>query len=198
MNSLAHPDSQVKLFSKVFLVACIGMLSVSTNGQAPELSADEPIAYTADDGILIAIGNAVYEDENTRVEADKIQYNRILEQIDATGNVRVTREGMRLLTEHLIYDAKTKRVTASRFRAGYPPIFLEGESFEGTLDEIDFSKVTVYFREPVENSPKLELREGKWVSEESVSGSGLRLNAIGGLKIPVNGTMVTSADAPNF
>lgn len=156
-------------------------------GQAPELSADKPISYTADNGILIATGNAVYEDENTRVEADEIQYNRVLDRIDATGNVRVTREGMRLLTEHLEYDAKTKRVTAGKFRAGYPPLFLEGDSFEGTLDEIDFSKVTVYFREPVENSPKLEVREGKWISEESVSGSGLRLNAIGGLKIPLPG-----------
>ncbi len=184
---MGHPFHSVKLLHKVLLVASIALPCAYGFTQAPELSADEPIAYTADDGILIATGNAVYEDENTRVEADKILYNRIEDQIDASGNVRVTRDGMRLLTEHLVYDADTKRVTAGKFRAGYPPLFLEGDSFEGTLEEIDFSKVTIYFREPVENSPKLEVRTGKWISDESVSGSGLRLNAIGGLKIPLPG-----------
>lgn len=173
---------------RVYIITAISILfPLLAPAQGPELSADKPIAYTADNGILIATGNAVYEDENTRVEADTIEYNRIDDQINATGNVRVTREGMRLLTEGLVYDAKTKRISSGKFRAGYPPLFLEGESFEGTLEEIDFSKVTVYFREPVANSPKLEVQSGKYIAGKSVSGSGLRLNAIGGIKLPLPG-----------
>ncbi len=185
---MSHPVRIVNPIQRIYLMTTIAVsLPVLASGQAPELSADEPIAYTADNGMLIATGNAVYEDENTRVEADTIEYNRIEDRIDASGNVRVTREGMRLLTERLIYDAKTKHVSAGKFRAGYPPLFIEGESFEGTLDEIDFSKVTVYFREPVANSPKLEVNSGKYVAGESVSGKGLRLNAIGGFKLPLPG-----------
>ena len=153
--------------------------------QAPELSADEPIAYTADDGILIATGNAVYQDEDTRVEADLIRYDRNRNRIEASGNVRVTRKGLRLLTSDLSYDATARSFRAGRFRAGYPPLFMEGESFEGTLDEIDFSRVSIYFREPVDNSPKLEVESGHWASGESVSGEGLRLRTIGGIGIPL-------------
>jgi LPS-assembly protein len=155
--------------------------------QAPELSADEPIAYTADDGILIATGNAVYEDENTRVEADEIRYNRNADQIEASGNVRVTRDGLRLLTAYMTYDAKSKSVASGPFRAGYPPLYIEGESFSGTLDEIDFTKVNIYFREPTDSSPRLEVESGTWLADDSVSGKGIKLNALGGIGIPLPG-----------
>ena len=169
------------LLVPVFLIPSI------LTAQAPELSADEPIAYTAEDGLLIATGNAVYRDENTTVEADEIRYNRNLEQIEATGNVRVTREGLRLLTASMTYDARTKFVSSGYFRAGYPPLYIEGESFSGTLDEIDFSNVTIYFREPVADAPRLKVARGTWVSGDSVSGEGLKLNALGGLSIPLPG-----------
>lgn len=158
---------------------------MSAMAQGPELSADEPITYTADNGVLIATKNAVYEDEDNRVEADEIRYDRVRNSIEAKGNVRVSRKGIRLLTHYLTYDTVTKTVKSGPFRAGYPPLFMEGESFEGTLDSIDFNNVTMYFREPVSTSPKLEVESGTWVSDESVSGKGLKLNALGGLKIPL-------------
>ena len=34
------------------------------------------------------------------------------------------------------------------FRAGVPPLFVEGLSFEGTREEIDFSEVSLHFQEP--------------------------------------------------
>ncbi len=166
--------SLIVLFSPVSLLA-----------QGPELSADDPITYTADNGVLIATSNAVYEDEDSRVEADEIRYDRVSNSIEATGNVRVTRAGLRLLTHYLTYDTVTKTVTSGPFRAGYPPVFMEGESFSGTLDSIDFNNVTMYFREPVSTSPKLEVENGTWISDESISGKGLKLNALGGLKIPL-------------
>jgi LPS-assembly protein len=175
----------VKLIPNILSLFAITLLPVVSHAQAPELSADEPIAYTADNGILIATGNAVYRDVNTLVQADEIRYDRVKNQIDASGNVRVTREGLRLLTQHLVYDTEAKTVQSGPFRAGFPPLFIEGESFSGTLDEIDFSKVSVYFREPSKGSPRLQVEKGSWKSGESVSGSGLRLNAIGGLKIPL-------------
>ena len=158
-----------------------------TSAQTPELSADEPISYSADRNTLIASGNAVYQDENTRVEADQIRYNRESNQIDASGNVRVTRKGLRLLAETLSYDATARTFSAGKFRAGYPPLFIEGESFHGDLDQIDFSKVSLYFREPVARSPKLDIASGSWRNNDSISGEGLRLRAIGGLGLPLPG-----------
>ncbi len=175
----------MKSIRNAYLCLVVLVASPLAYTQTPELSADTPISYTADDGMLIATGNAVYEDENTRVVADEIRYDRIKGSIEASGNVQVTREGLRLLTHHLTYEAQSKVIQAGKFRAGYPPLFIEGESFSGTLDEIDFSKVTLYFREPVQDSPKLELSSGTYRSKESVTGEGLRLNVFGGLKLPL-------------
>ena len=184
-KSILNPH--VKPFSKFLCLAVLLSFPVVLRAQGPELSADEPIAYREKEGLLIATGNAVFVDENTRVEADTIRYNRDLNRIEAEGHVQVTRVGLRLLTEHLIYEADTKHISSGHFRAGYPPLFIEGESFSGTVDQIDFSKVSLFFREPVENSPRIEVEGGTWVAEQSVTGHGLRLNTFGNLKIPLPG-----------
>jgi LPS-assembly protein len=160
---------------------------VSGHAQTPELSADAPIAYSEETGLLIASDNAVYTDENTTVEADEIRYNRERERIEARGNVRVTREGIRLLAEELIYDAREKTFSATRFRAGYPPLFIEGEAFSGDLDEVAFEDISLYFREPVAEAPELSMRAGRWVADEFLEGSGLSIRTFGGLSVPLPG-----------
>lgn len=155
--------------------------------QTPELSADEPIAFSTEEGLLVATGNAVFVDENTTVEADEIRYQRNLDQVEAIGNVRVTRQGLRLLARHVTYDARTKAFSASDFRAGYPPLFVEGEHLNGNLDQIDFSQVSLYFREPVARSPKLSIRQGTWVADEYLRADGLRLHTVGSLGLPLPG-----------
>jgi hypothetical protein len=160
-------------------------------GQTPELSADSPISFNADDGLLIATGNAVFTDENTTVEADVIRYSRENEQIEAVGNVRVTRTGLRLLAQQITYDARTKAFSATNFRAGYPPLFIEGDYFAGNLDQVDFSRVSVYFREPVQSAPKLSVREGSWLVDEYLKGSGISIKALGGIGLPLPGITYT-------
>lgn len=141
--------------------------------------------------MLIATGNAVFVDENTTVEAEEIRYNRDKEQIEASGNVRVTRKGLRLLAETLTYDARTRNFSATRFRAGYPPLFIEGDSFAGNLDTVDFSKVSIYFREPVSSAPKLSMDRGSWVADEYLKGRGLSIKALGDFGIPLPGITYT-------
>lgn len=151
----------------------------------PELSADQPISYSADTGILTAEGNAVFIDERGRLEADKIVYNRLHNRVEAAGNVVVSQAGFRLITDWLNYDIEERRFQTGRFRAGYPPLFLEGDSFEGTPDEIDFSNVTVHFREPTPGSPRLDIARGQWLPNVALRGSGLRLSPTGNWKIPL-------------
>lgn len=176
---------QVKQIVRLFSLLALITPLVWAGAQTPELSADAPIVYSEETGMLIATGNALYRDENTTVQAEEIRYNRDKNQIEAYGKVEVTREGLRLLSERLFYDAGNKRFSSGKFRAGYPPLFIEGESFEGSLDEIDFSKVSLYIREPVANAPKITIREGTYVAGKHLKGSGLRLNAFGEVGIPL-------------
>jgi LPS-assembly protein len=151
----------------------------------PELSADKPISYQAETGILTAEGNAVFIDGQVRLEADKIVYDRNRNRVEAEGNVAVTQAGFRLITDWLNYSIEERRFQTGRFRAGYPPLFLEGESFEGTPDEIDFSKVTVYFREPTPGSPRLSIDQGQWLPDVALRGAGLRLFPTGNWNVPL-------------
>lgn len=179
---------------RLFRFSLVLLLSAgcpALHGQAPELSADDPISFDAEDEILIATRNAVFRDENTTVEADEIRYSRELDTIEAIGNVRVTREGLRLLAEYLTYNARTRAFSARHFRAGYPPLFIEGESFSGNLEQVDFSRVSLYFREPVRTAPRLNIREGNWIVEDSLRARGLRLNALGGFGLPLPGMTYT-------
>jgi LPS-assembly protein len=176
----------VKAFVNILchaLLLCV--VAASVKAQTPELSADSPISFSEETGLLIASDNAVYTDENTTVEADEIRYNREEERIEAHGNVRVTRQGIRLLADTVIYNAADRSFSAKNFRAGYPPLFIEGESFVGDLDAIDFSNVQVYIREPVDHAPRLFFSEGTWVSDTAISGRGVRIDAFGGLNLPL-------------
>ncbi len=163
------------------------MLPFLLTGQEPELSADEPIAFQSEKGLLIATGNAVFRDRNTLVEAEEIRYHRPTGRVEAEGNVRVTREGLRVLSERIVYDTASRRVESGAFRAGYPPLFFEGASFAGTLEELDFSKVSVYFREPSPDAPRLFIRKGTWFVDESITGRGLKLNLLGNVGLPLPG-----------
>ena len=164
---------------------------LTVSGQAPELSADAPIAYSEETGMLIATGNAVYTDEDTTVEADEILYNRDTNRIEASGNVRVTRKGIRLLANSVTYDATNKTFSADRFRAGYPPAFISGESFSGSLEEIIFNNINLYFREPVPGSAKLSVGRSTYISEESLTAEDVGFSTFGGLQLPLPGFTYT-------
>lgn len=160
---------------------------VPVSAQAPELSADEPIAYSEDTGMLIATGNAVYTDEDTTVEADEILYNRDSNQIQASGNVRVTRKGVRLLANSVNYDAANKTFSADQFRAGYPPAFISGQSFSGSLEEIDFNDINLYFRDPVPGSARVSVGHATYVSEQYLRAEGVGFSSFGDFTVPLPG-----------
>ncbi|MFO7725693.1 MAG: hypothetical protein R6V45_09105, partial [Oceanipulchritudo sp.] len=120
MRRLILP-SNVNTFCRVLSFLVASLWALPAPGQAPELSAEQPIAYSEETGLLIASENAVYRDENTTVEADEIRYNRNDEQIEARGNVRVTRVGLRLLARELTYNTAARSFSATGFRVGYPP-----------------------------------------------------------------------------
>jgi LPS-assembly protein len=175
----------VKLFQIIIASALVSGATVLRAQQGPELSADSPIAYSEETGLLIAAGNAVFVDENTIVEADLIRYNRNTEAVEALGNVTVTREGVRLLAERVTYDAKTRSFEALDFRVGYPPLFIEGQSFSGTQSTVNFADISVFFREPVQSAPRIRVKSGQWVEDTYLKAEGIRLNVFGGLGLPL-------------
>ncbi len=172
--------------SLIFL--CLGCgLGIPTLGAAtgPELSADRPISFDAGRGVLIAEGNARFEHEDILVIADEIRFNRAEERVTATGNVQVTRAGLRLVTHQLTYDLKTRYFTSGPFRAGHPPIFFEGASFEGTLDLLSLRNSSVFLREPDPYALSLQASDATLKGEDTITASGVRLGLPWGWSVPL-------------
>jgi LPS-assembly protein len=182
---ILRPD--VKHLYRICSLSLLFLPAAAASAQAPELSADAPIAYSQDTGMLIATGNAVYTDEDTTVEADEIRYNRESNLIEGSGNVRVTRKGVRLLAESVNYDAGAKTFSAVNFRAGYPPLFIEGKSFAGSLEAIDFTEVGLYFREPAPGSAKVSVGSAYYVADEFLRAEEVRMGSIGHFRLPLPG-----------
>lgn len=170
----------------IFLAALLGGLPSTLSAQAPELSAEEPITYDAGTKTLVARGHARFAHEQVLVEADEIRYDENARLIRASGNVRVTQEGIRLVTHSLTYHIDTKEIHSGPFRAGYPPLFLEGESFGGTLDSLVLEKGEVYFREPETLTPTVSFDEARVIEQSRVeaSGVGLDLPFLGAIPLP--------------
>lgn len=151
----------------------------------PELSADAPIAFDADEDLLLASGNAVFRDANTTVEADEIRFFRSEGRILASGNVRVSRVGLRLLTESLEYNIAARTVKSGPFKAGYPPVFMQGAAFEGSMAAIEFAAAELFLREPATGSPRLKADGGTWLVDTGIRTRDLHFNLPFGLQLPL-------------
>lgn len=162
------------------LLTLPGML----RAQEPELSADQPITFDAATQRLVAEGNAEFIDEATLVQADRMLYDQSTEQLRAEGNVRITRNGFRIVTDWLEYSVATKRFTAGPFRAGRPPIFIAGDGFTGTFEEIEIDAATLYYGEPQPLSPGLRAGRILVQPNEQVSASGVSVG-VGTVQIPL-------------
>lgn len=142
----------------------------------PELSADQPISVDFETQELVAVGNARFQHEEIVVEAEEIRFDQNARTITATENVRVTRRGLRVVTESLSYNIDTRAFTSGRFRAGTPPIFVSGESFEGTIDEFEVFGGRFFYREPDNAAPAVYLEHATIVPGERVVGEGASLD----------------------
>ncbi len=114
----------------------------------PELSAEEPLVFDANTQSLLARGDALFVHDEFRVEADEIRFFRAEARAEASGNVRITRPGFRLVTNELTYHVDTRTFRTGRFRAGYPPLLAEGESLSGHGEELTLRNVTIFLGEP--------------------------------------------------
>lgn len=164
----------IRVLSAVVLLCSISLVAQE---EGPQLSADSPIEFNTETRTLEAAGNARLEDSNLLIEADSMRFFQAEGRVVAEGNVRVTRPDIRLVTHQLTYFVETRSFSCGPFRAGSGNIYAAGESFAGTLDEIVFSEVDVYFREPEPYSLGVEADTLSIRADQSYSAQGLRLQS---------------------
>ena len=121
----------------------------------PTLSSRQPIEFDAKSRSMVARGEATLRHDDLLLVADEIRYSRLEEVARAKGNIELTRGDFRMLASELSYAPPTGKVNSRDFRAGIPPLFVEGDRASGTLDRLNLENVSVYFHEPEACAPNL-------------------------------------------
>lgn len=168
----------------LLIVGIVG-LSHAVEATTPELSADQPIEFDARTRTLIAAGNAVFSHQDVIVMADEIRYQQELDKVTATGNVRITQAGLRMVTHDLSYNLRTRVFESGPYRAGYPPFFVSGDSFSGTLDEIQFASPTLFYGEPMPFTPSVSAGQIRLLERQRIQVEGARLGTGGAGWLPM-------------
>lgn len=120
----------------------------ATPEKQPELSADMPIEFNNETKDLIARENAELITPQFSVQADQLTLNQKTNIATAEGNVRLSYRASRILTQRAEYDIKAKRIHAEQLRAGLNPLYLKGNSVDGTPEGMVINNATLYFVEP--------------------------------------------------
>ncbi|MBA4138397.1 MAG: hypothetical protein C0518_13895 [Opitutus sp.] len=112
--------------------------------------------------------------------ADEIRYDRAANSVTAKGRFILTNVGRRLVADEGIYNLTTGFLQVRNLRVGEFPIYLTGESVEGTFDRMVFTNATIFFREDAAYAPSIKARRVTYQQGRIVAGEGLQLGLLGG------------------
>ncbi|MBA3849111.1 MAG: hypothetical protein C0502_03845 [Opitutus sp.] len=118
--------------------------------------------------------------------ADEIRYDPHANSVTARGRFILTQAGRRLVADAGAYNLTTGTLKVRNMRVGQFPIYLAGESVEGTFDELVFTNATLFFREDAAYAPSIKARRVTYRRGRIVAGEGLQLGLLGGhfFKLP--------------
>ena len=166
----------------VFLVLFL-TLSISLSGALPELSSIEPLEYDEASKRLVARGDARLDFEKTRIRADRITYYQEFSLADANGDVAISHDGGRLVTNRMSFDSQENIFSVDILRTGQWPYYISGVSAGGTIENTNIQGATVYYDEPSPFGLSVSSGAVHYVNEDdgeylSVDGATFRIGRI--------------------
>jgi LPS-assembly protein len=112
--------------------------------------------------------------------ADAIRYSAATNLVTATGNFVLTYGKRRLVADDGTYNLATKAIHVRNLRLGEFPVYLSGDTVDGTLDEMVFTNATVFFRENAGYTPSIHAQRLTYARGKIVRAEGLRIGLLGG------------------
>ena len=112
--------------------------------------------------------------------ADEIRYNDATKIAVATGHFNLTYGRQRLVANQGSYNLATRELHVRDLRLGEFPIYLSGDTVDGTLDELVFTNATIFFRENAGYTPSIRARHLTYAKGKIVRAEGLSLGLLGG------------------
>jgi len=207
MPSLRHFNRLPAFFRRVLAWPALALaLSPAATLRAQADAATTPIvtgretSYDDKTGELIVRGEAKIVYGDLELTADEIHYARNTNQAAARGGLVITRGDQRLVAGAGTVNLADRSVHVRGARLGRVPLYVTGDSVDGTLDDLVFTNATVFLREEAPWAPSFTARKLVYRRGRIVAGEGVRLGLLGGhfLALPtlrhgLNGEAVAGA-----
>ncbi|AOS45701.1 LPS-assembly protein LptD [Lacunisphaera limnophila] len=105
--------------------------------------------------------------------ADEIRFNTGTRTATARGHLVLTANSRRLVADEGTYNTTTGQISARNLRVGQFPVYVTGETVEGTFDALVFTNATVFFREDAAYTPAITASRLTYTKDRIVSADGL-------------------------
>jgi LPS-assembly protein len=137
-------------------------------------------SYNATSQEAVVTGNARLTYGDILLTADEIRYNAATNTAVATGHFQLTYGKRRLVADQGTYNLATKDIHVRNLRLGEFPVYVSGDTVDGTLDEMVFNNATVFFRENAGYTPSIRAERLTYARGKIVRAEGLRIGLLGG------------------
>jgi len=131
-------------------------------------------------GETVVTGHARLVYGDVVLTADAIRYSAATNLATATGNFVLTSGKRRLVADRGTYNLATRAISVRNLRLGEFPVYLSGDTVEGTLDELVFTNATVFFRENAGYTPSIRAQKLTYSRGKIVRAEGLGIGLLGG------------------
>lgn len=149
-----------------------------TAGTMPDVRGDESV-YDDNTRELVVRGHARLVWGEVVLTADELRYRRESNTVTASGHFILTRGSRRLVADEGTYDLASNTLHVRNLRVGEFPVYVTGESVDGTFDKLVFTNATIFFRENAAYAPSIRARKVVYEKGQIVSGEGLALGLLG-------------------
>ena len=161
--------------------AALGLLAPLSHAQTGQPVVDgRKFDYNDTTKETIVTGDARLTYGDILLTAGEIRYSAATNLATATGNFVLTYGKRRLVADQGTYNLATKGINVRNLRLGEFPVYLSGDTVEGTLDEMVFTNATVFFRENAGYTPSIHARRLTYARGKIVRAEGLSIGLLGG------------------
>ncbi len=156
------------------------LLAASAPAQTAPVATGQKFSYDDKTGESVFVGGAKLVYGDLILTADEIRYNTTENSAAATGHFVLTSGRRRLVADRGTYNLATKALHVHNLRLGEFPVYIRGETVDGTLDEMTITNATVFFRENAFYTPSLHAKKLTYARGKAVIGEDVSLGLLGG------------------
>lgn len=165
-------------FARYIHLLCFLAFASAASGQLPELSSIEPLEFDEESQRVVARGDARLSYGKAEVRADDISLYREYGLAEASGNVEIMHENLRVLADNLSFDVREEILALDLPRTGQWPFYLTAVEGGGTPGDISLSGGNVYYGNPSWFGPNASAGEIQYVDDEETGEHFVRLEDV--------------------